>query len=379
MTNEVPDRDQIVKTFGREAAEFITLAAGFGWRIISTAKGTSLTLIPYDNGPKRIHLSAKNRNRGALRKQIKTLVKYADPNSRDFVSDAIADDSLPQEAQELAKSLFMESGGHRIASGQAFQTEEEAFPEPEKPEPKPKPKKASVDEQARQRVTRERHIISERPAMMHQHIKGGTGRSYPSKTTVERRWSDGTTDYVCSVSGCSKEPSQNRLAFSGSHWAMHVRKGEAEPFDESEARASTVEDPSYTEPAYTRQRSEPTRRETLIKALQAVDLKSISVEDLADTVLAVLESTGIGGGSEPKELTDAEVLNRIRRLVDRGHYADQEQQILQRDQQIEDLMTYSERREQELEAAVLDAQQRATAAEEHLQALRDLVNQTAGG
>jgi uncharacterized protein YgbK (DUF1537 family) len=110
--------------------------------------------------------------------------------------------------------------------------------------------------------------------------------------------------------------------------------------------------------------------------LAGVDLANVTVDDLAAMIVEFLGDNGGGGGGSAEPMTDEQIIDRIRSLVDRGTYADQEKALLERDQRIEELMSYAEQREAELADKLLEAEQRAVASESHLQALRDLINES---
>lgn len=367
MTAERPNREQVVKTFGREAAEFIEVAASLGWKVVFNNTGTSITVVSYDER-KRLHLSSRNKGGGLFRKYSKTLAKFAEPDRAGTVI-ALSETDLPHEVKREV-NLMLGAIELNREDGAVVLPEE---PKKERFVPTP----AAVAE----RVKDKRHIVSERPAMMH--LRPGTdkrpGKSYPSLTTIERRWSDGSIDYACAVPTCG-ETSENRLAFRGPHWAMHVRKGEAEPVDDDKSRRGAVDDPSYTESAYSRKQSlKEKRRRELSELLKGINLAEISEEDLADQIMEYLESQMGGGGGGPLEpLTPEQIIDRIRTLVDTGTYSEQEQAIRERDQQIEELMAYAEERETALQTDLLEAKQHAALAEARLEALRDLINEEVG-
>lgn len=358
-TLEALDRAQMIKTFGKDAADFVEDAVLLGWKVLVNSTGTSITLKPYDDSAKRIHLSSRNRTKGGLRKHIRVLVKYADPARVSGVSKALEDKNLSREARTQVLTIMSKTLGE-VAEVEHMQSEppKERFVKPEV---------EKVQQQAAKKVQQERHIVSERPHLMHKRL----GKSYPSKTTIERRWSDGVIDYVCAVPTCGMV-SDNHLSFRGAHWAMHVRKGEGQPFDIKETQA-VVDDPSYTEHAWTRKAAlRAQRREALIALLKQINFQTLDVEVLADQVIEFYAPRE-GDADDKGPLTDTQVLDRIRSLVDRGMYAEQEKAIRERDQQIEELSSYADQQMATLRKEALEAEQRAIKAESTMQALRELV------
>lgn len=366
--HDAPDRAQVVKTFGKEAADFIEVAASLGWKALFNSTGTSVTLAPpekNDTPNQRIHLSSRNKGGGLMKKYAKRLAKLGEADAVTTLSE-MHDAGMPFEVVQVLGQLRLH--------------EEAVQMEPEAPKERFVKPAAVTDAAVAAKVKKERHIISERPALMHYNLTQKGGQSYPSKTTVERRWSDGAVDYVCAVSTCG-EVSTNRRAFGGPHWAMHVRKGEAQPVDMEEARKSLVDDPSYTETAWTRKQSlREKRKAELTEMLKAINLAKVSVEDLAEQIMEFFGSDFVGtGGNHGEPLTDEQVLDRIRALVDRGTYAKQEEVLTSQRKEIEDLIGYAEQRETELLQKVLEAEQRAVAVETQFDALRDLINQSVTG
>lgn len=377
MASESPSREQIVRTFGGDAADFIEHAAALGWRVLFNSTGTSITLIPYDDGPKRIHLSARNKNRGALRKHIKTLIRHGDPKALKMAESLVASD-FPEDA----KSQFLKVMGAETLNETGVQVQE---PE-EKPTPKRarKPEKAAPEKPTEAEVpvptpavmaTSKKRIINETPALMHYTLGQNGGKSYPSQTTLERHYSDGSTEYVCV---CCQAVSENRRAFGGAHWAMHVRKNEAKPVDDDQNRKNLIDDPSYTEPAWTRKADLRAKRiAELTSLLNDLDFDGLTNEEIAEKVMDFLGDNGMGGGGggSAAPLTAEETLDRIRTMIDRGTYAAQEQAIYEREKQLDDLTQYAEAREQELQEKLLVAEQRAVKAESTMSAFIELVQE----
>lgn len=370
--HEAPDRAQVVKTFGKEAADFIELAASLGWKCVFNNTGTSVALIPHtgDAPAQRIHLSSRNKGGGLMRKYAKRLAKGADQRLVNVAVHIAEDDKMTMDEKQAAQ----------LSLGKMFLEEdpEQRKVLPAEPKKERFVKPAAVTPAAvAEKVKKERHVISERPALMHYSLSNKGGQSYPSKTTIERRWSDGAVDYVCAVPTCDAGPRKDRRSFGGSHWAMHVRKGEAEPVDVEEMRKNRVDDPSYTETAWSRKQTYRDKRVAdLTEMLKAVDLKSITPEDLAAMLVEFLSDDSGGGGGNSEPLTDEQIIDKIRTLVDRGTYAEQETALAEQRRTLDDFIESSAKREDELLQQVLEAEQKTALVESHLQALRDLVNQS---
>jgi hypothetical protein len=360
-------RAELAEALGREAIRFIEQAAALGWRVLTSNHGQNVTLVPipeYDNPSRRIHLSVRGRNNTSqLMKMHKRVVRYS------LIQKFKEEGKLPPEVENMSIDRIVagmrenESGAFLAAMGdQALASDDQnliALPTEKPKERFVKPIPTPAEVAAKQKAAR--HIISERPAIMH----AGAGRGYPSKTTIERKWSDGTTDYACALDTCG-EISNNRRAFAGAHWGMHIRKGEA---DFATQDLQYIEDPShqgtqgYTKANY--------RLNKLKQLLAGIDLTKMPADDLAEQIDEYLRRDTDDVPSEP--LTAEQVVDRIRRIVDRGHYTEQEQRIAELAEQIDQVTLYADQQIADAEERANAQTQRANALEETLGALQELL------
>lgn len=135
---------------------------------------------------------------------------------------------------------------------------------------------------------------------------------YESGAVLERRWSDGTVDYACSWDGCDYA--------SGSYRSVATHYGRSQSHDKPAEAGDRIPGPSY-EPQH---RAATLERE--IRDAWPDDAASYGPDEMA-ALLAQRITTARAEGrseSEPREeLTAEQVLDRIRRLADRGEYARQ--------------------------------------------------------
>lgn len=181
--------------------------------------------------------------------------------------------------------------------------------------------------------------------------KGGTLGGYTSNIATQREWSDDTVDYVCTR--CGFVTSTPRGA--GSHWGKHVREDERNRGGHKGVEIP-VERPSY----------QPTEERLNSLAEAMMDLLKQGVEwgdpDEAARQLAfaaLLWDHERRGKSEPglrEPLSDTDILNKIRALVDNGLYESQELAMT------------------EAQARAEKAEQRAAAAEAQVEAMRANLN-----
>lgn len=207
-----------------------------------------------------------------------------------------------------------------------------------------------------ERKVSDRKLLSVAPMV----ARRAQGRGYPSETTNERRWSDGTVDYSCRFLGCDYTALSRKSV--GSHWRTHVLAGEAEKQVQPKA---TVDIPAYEvahRDGYTPRKE---RVSALAEVLAALDLWAMSPQEVAEFVLNwqhEQSSTGSRVAAEREDLTSDDVLNRIRALLDNGTYLRQQEEITELRQQTEALSV-------DLNAALDEANQ----AKERWETLRELM------
>lgn len=210
----------------------------------------------------------------------------------------------------------------------------------------------------------DRHVVSERPWMAHQSSGSGTShaKAYPTRSTIERLWSDGTKDYRCAYDGC--EVVKDRPKQIVTHFAAkHVRFGNLE---KQGRPTELVDDPNFEGTGLTRKvRPRKSRIDALARHLEGLDLSALNAEELAEetlTFLAELSNSGSSLSQEREPLTPEQIITRIRTLVDPGTYVEQQEVLEERDLQI--ALLEEELENERLKYATLEG---------NLQALKDLV------
>jgi hypothetical protein len=186
------------------------------------------------------------------------------------------------------------------------------------------------------------------------------GKGYPSGTTNQRQWSDGSVDYACRFEGCDYE-SPNRKSV-GAHWRLHVHGGDVEKQVQPHPTVAIEEYEVAHREGYTPRRE---RVSALAEVLAALDIGAMSHEDLAEFVLNWQHEQSTSGtrlAAEREDLTSDDILNRIRALLDNGTY------LRQRDE-----IAALQAGKTQAEADLYEALTRAQDAEDKWTALRELI------
>lgn len=159
-------------------------------------------------------------------------------------------------------------------------------------------------------------VTMERPWMARQGATADKGRHYASRAVVERRWSDGSTDYVCAKPGCGYTNAKPHSVRS--HWARskdHVDLG---------TRVAKARGPLEIGPAYEPHHRPTPDRVAAILALLAqrpnvgtdLPLDELVAEILsADMERDPLYERGALGVVPAGPMTDEQILDAIRGLV----------------------------------------------------------------
>lgn len=155
--------------------------------------------------------------------------------------------------------------------------------------------------------TGSRVLLSETPLL----AKAGRAAVwYESGAVLERRWSDGTVDYACSWDGCGYVSGSLRSV--ASHYARSLSH------DQPADAGNKLTGPWY-EPEH-----RPASLEREIRDAWPNDASGLGRDEmaslLAERILAA-RAEGRGEAEPREELTAEQVLDRIRRLADRGEYA----------------------------------------------------------
>lgn len=213
--------------------------------------------------------------------------------------------------------------------------------------------------------------VSRRPWQARRVSNPAGGVVYDSDAVVEVRYSDGSSAYECAF-GCGFRHESNPRSVAAHYGKAHTMKGEVPPAEGGQERI----DPAYVEPLTHR---EYTPTERLIRLLQhAIEEAMEGTWNSRDLAVAVLrwQHDRVGEGGEPGPsvpLTDSQIVERIRLMLDTGESVAQQQQI---DGLRVELAAADEARLMAEHAAMIH-EQRAVKAETALSALAELATDAA--
>lgn len=318
--------DVIPKGFTEEMRTLVRFAVSYGWRV--KPQGMTLLMLSV-TGNKTITLSASHHN-VPIQRHTRTIERYGSPLVKPVIDKAAKEqkDGLPIAAATLAQRMGLA----------------EAAAEAKRAGPKT----------PQEKVLR---LISEAPMIAHR----GQGVGYPSETTIERKWSDGSIDYACAKDGCDFTSTIRHGVRS--HWQVHVREDEASRSNVDLIPKVLTEphEPIYQPRKYRVEALAAALKECLAEGLDWNDIDT-AAETLAQRALVWTHEQTSGSMSEEREpMTAEEVLVRIRSLVDNGAYASQADRIL-----------VLEAEREELAARVEEAEHDAQEARDTLEAFADL-------
>jgi hypothetical protein len=262
-----------------DVIEMVVHATAAGWRAVVTSPDSITLRAPGDPCPRQIHFSAKSRHRINGKKVADDIVRYGDPYLVKGIKTLAKDRKITMEMFEAAIE----------ATSQVRGEFEMALP------PKPEPRK--------EKTVAARRIIKQGPML----AKASEGKGYHSEVSIERHWSDGSTDYACSYPKCDYT-TENRLSVRG-HWQVHIKAGEVEKFERGETREVDVPLAVTYAP-----------RQSRVDALAAhlATLGEMDVDALAKAALMWVHEQSRSRSEHAAEYDvpeDGDILNRIRALL----------------------------------------------------------------
>ena len=325
------DPSVIPTGFNSEARKTMRGAIAAGWKLVVTNRGHCTMVAPPPNEHITINVSQRKSD-GPVRQIREKITRYGNPLLMEGVdsgkeiakrieqTERLVEQTRERPAPKPKASVTTED----ITKGTPF-NDGEFFDD----EPKVKYEAPTEQDRAARTIVRSGPMVARR----------GRRRGYESQVAIEREWSDGTIEYVCNVPDCTSGPdggpyvTENRLAM-GPHRKVHVNLGQVEKIEDP--RALTIEVPDH-EPAYTK---EYAPRDERLRSLASVLLEKIislgpdltdheKAEALAQAALEwghTRTDGGLGRG-EREPLSDAELLARIRGMLDNGMYARQADEI----------------------------------------------------
>lgn len=222
---------------------------------------------------------------------------------------------------------------------------------------------ASPSDEVSQIRDSDRSVVTEKPWMARQGgSEGASGRMYESPSVIERVWSDGHTDYKCTV--CSYTSDNPRSVSS-----HHARRKDGE-HGQGPGTVKVLKVKDYTPTDIVRPVSAIRRLTSdLLRALDGMDdWSSMSPDELAKVLAEhVYEERPDREPAQP--LTPEQILARITMLVDGGRLAEMHQSV---ERTAAALVEATEDR-QRLTGEVADLQREVTRLHEERRALRDLL------
>lgn len=316
--------------FTKEMRALVRYAVANGWSV--EVKGLLVRLrSPEVQGKIRkvVTLSASNHN-VPIQSHMRTIEKHSNPLLT--ISAESSDERIVAAAQ---RSQEMEARAAGRRAGEAIKQAAEEHREEQ-------PVKKKKDKPLTKKIT----LVHEGPMLAK---TGAIGGRYASDIATQREWSDGSITYHCVR--CDYEGDRPRSM--ASHWRKHINEDER---NKGGHRGVSVrveeEDTGYT----------PTEeRLAALAAALAETIKSGQIEwqdaDVAARQLALSCLTWDNSRrsrSEPgirEPLSDGDVLNRIRSLVDNGLYQSQQERIEAMQVELTDAMERADQAEREAKEA----------------------------
>ena len=274
--------------FDSKARFFVDLVESHGWSVRRTSKGHIMARTPEGTEPKlQVTIPPRMDSHHTRSSQnVKAAIqRWMRSNASETVRVIDAGHDARADGDDIAAEVMFRGAARKI---------EEAVPPA---------------------VT----IDYDGPWMAHKRYRPDGGTRYESAAVRERRYSDGRVDYYCSLApnGCEYE-SMNPKSVAVHYGKAHTAKGDEPALPDG----ATMVDPDYTEPLTSRTYN-PTAR--LVEALAAwfssddrLDDGMLSPTTLAESALRWMHERPDledveHASREP--LTDAQIIERIRRLV----------------------------------------------------------------
>lgn len=355
------------------ARELAAIAAYLDWRLAQTRTG-GVNCVSPDGSVHFTIPGGANVNENRLKGWYSKLFRYGDQlrvaalrsHTDEWERHARAGTLL----QHIQKQMNDNPRLVQIATGMEFPGLGDELISYGPPEPEPKPE-STADPCPPTPV-----IVNQRPWLA-RHSSGETGgRVYPSRTVIERKWSDGALDYKCALEGCEyTDPVPQTVA-------SHYRASNDHPMVEP----PTAEELMRTEPWVPRKSSPADRMQRLARelawALEQVGgtdgpavADGLLAEQLAEVIVRERDRKRQTEEEERGPLTADQVIERIRRLVDDGSYY----RAVTRERELEDQVLAAQVEAQECRDAAETALARTRQVEQDWNALLELLSAKAYG
>ena len=389
---------EYLHTFASGAFYVVVCAIETGWATYREAGGSIRLTSPVGAQELRIPSKQRSFRESVIRTWTRKVFRYGDPIKVALLRDLLDDlygAATDEKRTEILSKFPARGPGIELLLGQrdVLPTLVRHIGSPE-PEPEPEPVVMSEPEAEDRSIidqAEEPTLLTTTPWIAKRAMTAEGGRVYESHAVLERKWSDGAADYLCAFPDCGyahPEPRSVARHYGGAH-------GKERP-------ASAAQQDEYLDPG---KRWVPTERQAGRIARLAKELKQAK-EVLADSptefdIAAWIIQQRDLASSPPEErvLTSEQVIERIRRLVDGGAYADLMARIAVLEEEVANATRTAEETNIEARVAVIEeeittraqelvevarahqheAEARAERAEGDLEALRDLLNKPRTG
>jgi len=400
-----PDEIRPGSGMSEVAVRALLVGLDLGWDATEMRNGQIRLSREYEGRLVQIMLPTNQRSikESVSRSWMRKVFRYADPMKMAFLTGIT--EGLASDDQNVVEQAYRQMDTLRIAEifhdrgalGKYMSREIDLAPD--EPEPEPEPVMVEPEPEPEVQVVEQPaegpQVTKIRPWIARHTMRREGGEVYESRAVLERKWNDGTVDYICSKCDyVNVEPRRVAAHYGGKH-------GKEDPASVTDVTERYV-DP---ERSWTPTQRQAGRIHRLAKELnEAAELleaegKNVTAEALAEWIVKHRDAARDGLSDETTPLTAEQTIERIRRMVDGGAYADlmariesveatcdakvaeAREQLAQHDRGALNAVKVLEERLRESEEATRAASEQVAAAEavaqeanERWTALRDIVN-----
>lgn len=305
----------------------LLLGLDLGWDATEMRNGSIRLTREHDGRQVQILIPTNQRSikAGVATSWYRKIFTYADPMKVAFLKGAIENlkSTDASERQLGEKSLENLRSSEIILDPDALtkylHREELPAPIEAVPDPEPEPEPAAEPEPEPVAHTGEATIHKIRPWIARHNMGKTGGEVYESRAVLERKWTDGTTDYSCAFDGCDYTHAEPRSV------ASHYGGRHGKDLPAAQRRQDMYIDPATS---WTPNQRQAGRIARLTKELNAAasalekDDKVVTAESLAQWIVQTRDSERDALSDETTSLSPEQVIERVRRLVDGGAYVD---------------------------------------------------------
>jgi|GEM_PF-4746888 len=303
----------------------LLLAMDLGWEATELRSGQVQLSREHENSHVTILIPTSQRSikQAVGETWIRKIIRYADPMKLAFMTAAIdqtrSDDPVvrAQGHANLATMRSEQVWDDPSVLGSWLRREPE---HPSEPEPDTEPENTEPDDEAEaeepEPVSTEPIIVKVRPWTARYAMRKEGGEVYPSRAVLERKWSDGTMDYGCAYEGCDFQATEARTV------AAHYGGKHGKETPASRDPAESYVDPSISWVPTERQKGRIARLTKELEAAAVALGNEMTAEMCAEWIVKRRDEAREGLTDESTPLTPEQVIERVRRLVDGGAYAD---------------------------------------------------------